>query len=303
MLVSVIIDLPPHTRGHFVLRLIITLSLFLYTGFINAQDRELVICGDDEINIVKIQLGIKDTVPDVVWTWKSSEAEVRQSLFTHMDECKPVNQGHEILATSSDGGVVLVDVESKQVLFEAFVGNAHSAEMLPDRRIVVAGSTNKEGNRISVFDIENGDEPLYTDSLYSGHGVVWDEKRELLFALGYDELRSYELVHWLGPEPKLRLTNAWKIPGEGGHDLSGYDSKLIVSEHNGVWVFDPDKQTFEPFAPLAGRHDVKAVSLSETDRLVFIQAEVSWWSTHVYLKDPERTLSFPGRHLYKVRWR
>ena len=67
---------------------------------------------------------------------------------------------------------------------------SHSADMLPGNRIVVANSTNPRGNSIEIYDISRSNECIWRDSLYSGHGVVWSEKYQSLFALGYDEHTS-----------------------------------------------------------------------------------------------------------------
>jgi hypothetical protein len=199
-----------------------------------------------------------------------------------------------------------VDRATKNVLFYARVGNAHSAEWLPNDRIVVAGSTNSEGNRLAIFDAHQSETPLFRDSLYSGHGVIWDAERQLLYALGYDELRAYNLQDWLSDAPKLQRVHTWTIPGESGHDLMylpNDNDQLLLTEHESVWLFDKINGTFQPYAPLEGQQDVKGVSLhDETNRLAYIQAETSWWSTHVYLDNPKRMFAFPGIRLYKTRW-
>ena len=200
----------------------------------------------------------------------------------------------------------MIDKATKKVLFYARVGNAHSAELLPGDRIIVAASTNEQGNRIELFDISRSEAPIFHDSLYSGHGVVWDAERELLYALGYDELRAYRLSNWDTPTPSLTRQSTWRIPGESGHDLWALPNdsdKLLLTEHGSVWLFDKSTGTFEPFTPLKGSADVKSVSFHpRTDQVAFIQAEISWWSHRVYLLDPDQWFSFPGARLYKVRW-
>lgn len=291
-------------------------SFFIFNGIVGllAQSadltKELIVCGDNQVIIFDVEKS-QDTVPHVVWRWKASEAfdlptEYRSNFFRTMDECKPVDQGKKILITSSSGGVAFIDRATKKVLFYAYVGNAHSAEFLPNNKIVVAGSTHAQGNRLELFDLNRSEEPLFKDSLYSGHGVVWDEERQLLYALGYDELRAYSLQDWNSDYPKLKQENAWKIPGESGHDLmylSNDNDKLLLTEHESVWLFDKQTSAFHAFEPLQGKKDVKAVSLHPTtNRLAYLQAEISWWSHHVYLKNPDQVFAFPGVDLYKVRW-
>ncbi len=271
---------------------------------------QLIVCGDDLVTIFDLHQS-QDTIPKIIWEWRASAAQdlpknYRKSYFNSIDECKCIDDGQRLLITSSSSGVALLDRPTKKVLFYATVGNAHSAAALPNNRIAVMGSTNEKGNRIAIFDLGASEEVLFYDSIYSGHGAVWDPERKLLYALGYDELRAYELVKWDTKSPEMSLVHAWSIPGESGHDLSpwvGNDDKLILTEHNGAWVFDQKSHRFEPFESLAKTPDVKAISVEpKTGQIAYIKAETSWWSERVYLLNSDQYFSFPGRHLYKVRW-
>jgi len=290
------------------------LLFLLLPYFFWAQDKdsnqELMVCGDTKVIIFDVAKS-KDTIPHIVWEWRANEAMdlpdvYREQFFATIDECKAVAGGTKILITSSSSGVALIERASQKVLFYARVGNAHSAEWLPNGRIVVAGSTNAKGNRLEVFDINQLEKPFYQDHLYSGHGVVWDAERQVLYALGYDELRAYTLQNWSSDAPQLKREQTWTIPGESGHDLMylpNDNNQLLLTEHESVWLFDKTNGTFQPYAPLEGRTDVKGVSLhDETNRLAYIQAETSWWSTHVYLENPKRMFTFPNIRLYKTRW-
>lgn len=287
------------------------LIAFFIPLFSYGQSTEhLMVCGDTQVIIFDIAQS-KDTIPHIIWQWKADEAVdlpelYRTQYFRTIDECKSVNNGSQILITSSSSGVALIDKSTKKVLFYAQVGNAHSVELLPNDRIVVAGSTNAKGNRLELFEINQSETPLFRDSLYSGHGAVWDDQKQLLYALGFDELRAYQLENWASDRPSLKRVSTWKIPGEGGHDLVSMPNapnKLILSEHHSVWLFDKTTEKFEPFPPLANREDIKGISLHpKSGRLAYIQAETSWWSNRVYLTNPDQWFSFPTIRLYKTRW-
>ncbi len=283
----------------------------LWSHFASAQSTgELVACGDNQV-VIFDPARSHDTIPFVTWRWKASAAfdlprEYRSEYFRTIDECKPVRQGTQLLITSSSGGVALIDKASSKTVFYARVGNAHSAELLPGDRIAVAASTNDAGNRIELYDIDQPEVPLFHDSLYSGHGAVWDERRQLLYALGYNELRSYRLQDWDTSTPSLALQDRWTIPGISGHDLATSPQnveQLLLTEHESVWVFDKNSGQFSPYHPLQEKQDIKAVSIHpENGTLAYVKAETSWWSHRVYLNGPEQWLSFPGIDLYKVRW-
>ena len=269
--------------------------------------RELIVCGDDKILIIDEQASNGADVK-VVWSWQASEAasqlpEIYQRYLISMDECKPVDGGKNILATSSSGAVVLIERTTKKCLFYAHVPNAHSADALPGGRIAVALSTNPKGNSLEIYDRNRPEQVLWKDSLYSGHGAVWNDKRQRLYTLGYNDLREYSPVNWNTPSPELRLEKTWTIPGRSGHDLSPIsDDELLISEHSGVHLFDIPRETFTPFESLKNADNVKSVNYIKSSReLVYTRAEESWWTFNIYLENPDKTIHIPDIKMYKVR--
>lgn len=267
---------------------------------------DLVACGGDKVVMIDSR---KSTAlhAHITWTWSVAEAtelpEAYRKIMVPLDECKPVQGGKQLLITSSGGGVALLDIATKRILFYARSPMAHSAEMLPGGKIVVALSTHSMGNSIELYDSRKSEKRLFRDSLYSGHGVVWNEKYQKLFALGFDELRAYRLADWNSTRPALILEKSWKLPDEGGHDLSAVDGdEMLVSTHHNVFSFDIKKEQFSIFEPLAGKHDIKSANYSESaQRLVYTQAEQSWWTFNIYSTKPDQKINIPDMKLYKVR--
>jgi len=270
---------------------------------------ELILCGGDEVFALRVS-GPDRISTNKVWSWRAADCpnlpENLRDKFGTTDECKPVEGGKKILITSSGGGVALVERGTGKVLFSAFVGNAHSAEMLPRNRIVVAGSTHAEGNRLAVFDLGQPGGPVYTTELHAAHGVVWDEKREVLWALGYEELNSYRLVNWASPEPKLHMSNSYPLPDPAGHDLQPTPTCdiLVLSTGSHVYVFDPERRAFFPHVTWGNKGGVKCVSIHpKTKQTALIQGDDRrWWSDTVQWLDFEEALKLPGQRLYKARW-
>ena len=102
----------------------------------------------------------------IVWEWLPGQsASIKKehvSWFTNPSDAKPVYGGQAILMNASGGGVALIRLADKKVLFYAFAGgNTHSAELLPDGNIVAASST---GNFMTVF---RTDTIQYPDNVYS----------------------------------------------------------------------------------------------------------------------------------------
>ena len=286
---------------------IIVLMVSLALNWVSCSMSEtLVACGEDKVLIVKHN---PEDLDDhmITWEWKVTEStDLDQSFQEHMvptDDCKPVLNNSKLLITSSGGGVVLLDIKRKKPLFYAHVPNAHSADLLPKGRIVVALSTAVGGNAIELYDLSESDRVLYRDSLYSGHGLVWMPKLKRLFALGHDELRAYSLVDWSSNKPHLRKEKTWMLPGESGHDLiSVSDDQLLLTTHEGAWSFKISTEEFTPFAPLEKVPDIKSIYFDDRNgRIIYTKGETSWWTHRIYALSPDKTIQIPDVKMYKVR--
>ena len=289
--------------------IIILTANFILLAFLagcGGKTLEIITCGDEQVFIIDFETSDHNGA-SILWNWSAAEAADLpgdyRDYFRTTDECKPVDGNRKILITSSGGGVVLVDRETKKSLFYARVPNAHSAELLPGNRIAVALSTAAGGNSIELYDVDHPGDVLYRDSLYSGHGVVWIPQTERLFALGYSELREYSLRNWDTGNPELQLEESWEIPGRSGHDLISVSPvRLILTTGEGVWNFDIPGEEFSPFTPLESVSDVKSVNYEEsTGRLIYTKAEISWWTHHIYCENPDKVITMPDHNLYKVR--
>ncbi len=273
----------------------------------NSTDNELAVCGEDRLLVIDTEKSTADSV-HVVWSWKVSEAtsqlpEEYQSHLRVLDECKMYEDNSKFLLTSSTGGALLLERETKKCLFYAKVPMAHSAELLPGNRVAIALSLHPKGNSLELYDVDRSEICLYRDSLYSGHGVVWMEKQSLLYALGYYELRAYSLKDWETSSPQLQLEKTWTLPHSNGHDLSRVsENELLVSGHDGVVWFNTETETFAPFEPLKDVENVKSVNYDkESGELFYTKAEISWWTHHIYGENPSKVFTIEDIDLYKVR--
>lgn len=271
---------------------------------------ELVLCGADEVFALSLRMDAQLS-PRKVWSWRAAEcSDIPESLkraFQSTDDCKPVDGGRRILISSSSGAVALVERETRRAPFCAAVTNAHTIEMLPGGRIAAAASVadSAGGNRIVVFDIATMRE-LTSDPLVSAHGLVWDDERAFLWALGYDELRAYRLTDGRNGKHSLTVEFQIKLPDTDGHELSPVPAtpRLFVSTARRCWYFDRDTRRILPHDLLADAANVKSCTVHPgTGRIVYMQAEgKNWWAEHVHFLKPQGTLHLPGQRLYKARW-
>jgi WD40 repeat protein len=264
----------------------------------------ILVCGDHFVYLVDEALSVEEK-PHIVWTWDAHQIQdlpedFRLKKFNSVDDVKPVQGGRQLLISSSSGAVALWDLEQNRTLFYAWVPNAHSVELLPGGLLVAAASLHAEGNQLMLFDLKGkSNTPIFTDALYSAHGVVWHEERQTLFALGHDVLREYRLQG-----QRLERLAEWKIPGESGHDLTlAPDRKsFFLTEHTGAWRFDLATQQFSKIEGFPDAENIKSLNQAANGRFLYTVPEESWWTRHVSFYPPAKRLAFPHLRTYKARW-
>ena len=282
-------------------------AILLCAGCTSDKKDWLAVCGNGMVRIIDMAESDSTDVKEV-WRWDKDDPQANlpkgyDKLMRNVDECKFVDNNTKMLLTASGDGMMLIDIETKAILSYAHVPMAHSADLLPGKRIAVALSTHKKGNALEIYDIATPEKVVFRDSLYSGHGVVWNEKRQRLYALGYKELREYELVNWDSDQPSLRQVKMWEIPMKSGHDLSPVDKdRMLVSAHEGVMWFDINKEEFSPFEPLHNVENVKSVNYDpKTEKLIYTKGEIKWWTHHIYQENPNKVITMDSLNVYKVR--
>ncbi len=268
-----------------------------------AQPRELLVCGADEV----FALNVDAATPIKVWRWKAkSRWELPSQLkkrFYNTDECKPVDGGKRVLITSSGGATALVERRTGRAVFWAATPYAHSADLVPGNRVVVACAT--KADRLVVFDVGSPDKEVYRTPLTGAHGVVWDEQLHVLWALSDSELRTYRLVNWESDHPSMAVQDVYRLPKGGGHDLYPVpdSSDLTVTASSLCWRFDREKREFRPITDIKKPWSIKSISIDPvTSQLAYVQAEGgNWWTENIRIL-PDRTINLPGARVYKARW-
>ena len=259
-------------------------------------DALLLCAGSNELSVRDAATGAK------LWRWSGADAEglaaEERRRFDHLDECKPLDGGKRILISASNSGCALLEYPSGRIVWKAAATNAHSLELLPRDRIVVASSLS--GDKLVLFDLKGGAQPVWKTPLHSAHGVVWDAQRGVLWALGFDELRRYTLADWDTAHPSLALKSTHPLPAEDGHDLRAIpdSADLLVTTETGVFVFDRERGEFRKHPTLGEMAKLKSVDIHPaTKRTVF-----GAWSAKLEFLDPAGALTLRDAHPYKTRW-
>ena len=247
-----------------------------------------------------------------MWKWNAATQldlpETMRGKFRTIAECKPVEGGSRILIAASSNGAALIERSTGKVEFYATVFNAHSIELLPADRVVVASShaPGEQGDRLIVFDLSKPEHEVTHTKLLWAHGVVWDQQRKLLWALSDMELRGYKLVQWNSVTPALANAATYELPEGGGHDLTAVSgtAMLALSTGHRSWLFDRDRREFSPYPDIGKYARVKCIDVNPRNhRLVWVQAQgVNWWTDNLEFLNPKKTIRLPGERIYKARW-
>lgn len=276
-------------------------SLFWVICADSVRADELIFAGGDEVFILDAGEAEAGRVKRL-WRWSGQEAadipgEVRKQ-FHHLDECKVVDGGRRVLVCASNGGCAVLERATGRVLWRAFSRNAHSLDLLPGERVVVASSLS--GDHVEVFDLRGAETPVFRIPLRSAHGVLWDDGRQCLWALGFDELRRYRLSGWSSDRPSLEPDQSWRLPDDDGHDLRAVpgSADLLLTTGLTVQLFDRDRGVFRVHPELGGEGKVKSADVHPVSgRLV-----VGRWSSRVQLLGPGGEIRLMDAKPYKVRW-
>ena len=172
-----------------------------------------------------------------------------------------------ICFTSSSGYVGIAGYPSEECLWEVELKGTspHSIEYLPNGTVAVASSGGSDTNNgfVRLYSTEKGKSGnIYAEAqLTSSHAVLWDETREILWAMGSTNIVAYE-VGDDPANPTLTKISAYGCSDmKGGHDLSaisGNDDQLWVG---GSFVRVFDKTTGKLLSNYDGANQISTSSV------------------------------------------
>lgn len=277
---------------------------------------ELVIAGDNMVYILDAaRAGVSASYHDAVtWSWNAAAGAETLSLaisrMDHISECKLVDGNKKILVVSSYGWCVMLDVETKNILFYATsVSNAHSAELLPGGRIAVACA----GGTIELYDSSRNNAKLDSHNLASAHGVVWNEQTQRVYAGGGQQLQVFKLKDWETDAPKLELEKTVATPKSSLHDLTLVNSNTLCVAGNGAYLYDIGNNNFREMTLFSRSTAIKALNYNDnTGEIWYADATTpegnETWSTQTIRyavgadsSSSVKTIKVPDLDMYKVR--
>lgn len=249
--------------------------------------RKLIIAGGTRVRIISEaearQVG--DYKAGLQWEWNAATAASTlgqaSNRMDHIDDAKLVDGGAKLLITSSYGWCVLLDVASKSVDFWATgLTNAHSAALLPGGYIAVACSD----GFVALYDRSRSNVQLAKVVLESAHGVVWNETKQRLYAVGGTSLMVLKVGTGTLVAEQIISTSSYVT---GCHDLSYVDEGRLLVAGKKMAFYDVQTMKFTAVHAYDGVSGFKSANYNpETGELYYTYAWSGYsegaysWSSH-----------------------
>lgn len=246
---------------------------------------------------------------ELLWEWRAASASDMPnatSLMRLPSEVKAVYNRRYILATASGGGVAIIRIADKKVMFYASVGNnPHSAELFPDGNLVVA-STDNDGflTTFRVDTVARTGAAVQKVPVTFCHSAVWDRSRNRLLTTSDNKLCVYT-YNGDGNDPRITKESEIAIPeGNWAHDLFPVYGRnaLWLTNNNCVMEVNASDLSFETAD--FSQSSVKSVSSGPEGfpTILMIPRNSEWWNSKVVGTDGRTVFEGSGMQIYKARW-
>lgn len=282
------------------------------------EGRLVAVTDQDYDNLPAARLRLMDpavadwnTAAAQTWSWSPTTANGFSGLTSAWGlptDVKLRLKGSSYVAVVSDsrGLAALISYPAGQKLWGINVGaanNPHSVEMLPDGNVAVAASA---GGFVRLYAASQGSSSTVYGSypLPDAHGVQWDPARQLLWAVGGDQLVALK-VGGTAASPTLTRQTSITLPTAGGHDLSP-----VLENHDRLWVSTGSKvyQVSKSAVAVVATFDqagIKSVSSMPNAQQVRTSPKAgcrtSWCTDTVNFAVPTATRTLTGAEIYKAR--
>lgn len=245
---------------------------------------------------------------EILWRWSANATSIpseHKRWFVNPSDVKSVYNGKYLIMSASEGAVALIRIADKKLMFYGNAGkNPHSVELLPDGNIVAASS---QDNRMVTFrtdTISGYGTPVGVYELCSGHNVVWDRKRCVLYATSCETLRSYEYNYDRQDPRLLNMKELVRVTDGGSHDLFPVYGKdeLYWTTTNYIWKYDLVTGLLSKWKTI---FDIKSISDGPVDQgyqTIYLQPTISWYSDRMINDLGKKVFQSNGFQIYKGRW-
>ena len=243
----------------------------------NEDARHLIAMGNNMLYIFDADKAKQDGNfrNSIIWSWDAKSAAketgINPDRLDFIDECKVKEGGENLLITGAHGWCIYLRKADGKVLFWTDnTDQAHSAEILPNNRVVVACSVPK--NQLHLYDIEKPDKIIQTLDMKHAHGVYYCAKRNRLYAVGENCLRIFRLENWTGKKPRLVIERTvgtgWYVSDI--HDLIPLDDDTLILTGNNAAFFNMKTGKLRHWDRFSGISSIKSMNYNkDTKEIIY----------------------------------
>ncbi len=266
--------------------------------------------GKEYLEVYDISSGKLDE-SSLVWSYKLPYYNIAGTKLRHSE-----THGDVALAVCGNTYGCMISYPEGKLLWstEAAASNPHSIELMPNGVIAIASSTGGEV-RFFTTDKKTSRTPAAKVTLEDAHGVLWDDEKQVLWAIGRTVLTAYRVTLdgtkvTVTEETSLRAT----IPSDWSHDLApvyGNTGELWITTSSHVYRFNKTSKTFSTnYAghEILDRKDIKGVGNFDDGAIAYIYPDgafKTWTGQSAFLlksgASASETLTSADGHFYKIR--
>ena len=266
--------------------------------------------GKEYLEVYDISDGKLDE-SSLIWSYKLPYYNIAGTKLRHSE-----THGDVALAVCGNTYGCMISYPEGKLLWytEAAASNPHSIELMPNGVIAIASSTGGEV-RFFTTDKKTSRTPAAKVTLEDAHGVLWDDEKQVLWAIGRTVLTAYRVTLdgtkvTVTEDTSLRAT----IPSDWSHDLApvyGNTDALWITTGSHVYRFNKTTKTFSTdYAghEILDRKDIKGVGSFDDGAVAYIYPDgafKTWTGQSAYLLKAGatacETLTSADGHFYKLR--
>ena len=266
--------------------------------------------GKEYLEVYDISSGKLDE-SSLVWSYKLPYYNIAGTKLRHSEA-----HGDVALAVCGSTYGCMISYPEGKLLWstEAAANNPHSIELMPNGVIAIASSTGGEV-RFFTTDKKTSRTPAAKVTLEDAHGVLWDDEKQVLWAIGRTVLAAYRVTLdgtkvTVTEDTSLRAT----IPSDWSHDLApvyGNTDALWISTGSHVYQYSKSTGKFSTDYEghnILDRKDIKGVGNFDDGSLVYIYPDgafKTWTGQSAFLLKNGSTASVTATsadgHFYKIR--
>jgi len=269
--------------------------------------------GKSRLEVYDISKGTLDE-SSLMWSYELPKYNIAGAKLRHSEK-----YGDVALAVCGNYYGYMISYPEGKLLWrtDATAKNPHSIELMPNGVIAVASST---GGEVRFFTTTGNysDAPAASMTLTDAHGVLWDDERQILWAIGRRVLTAYRVTLNTDGSVSVAEDAAFRatIPTDNAHDLApvyGDKNLLWISTGSNVYQFNKTTKAFSTNYDgnkYLNRSGIKGVGNFDDGSIVYIYPDgefKSWTSRSMtFVVDgggvmASAVFTSETGHFYKVR--